>query len=41
MILTAAIFVGEGYGDGTLAELWMRKVIDQLPEELPLVGEVA
>jgi aminoglycoside/choline kinase family phosphotransferase len=41
MILTAAIFVGEGYGDGTLAELWMRKVIDQLPEELPVVGEVA
>ena len=37
----ALTFIGEGYGDGTLAELWMRKVIDQLPEELPVVGEVA
>tara|TARA_Y100000310_G_scaffold13566_1_gene13832 strand:- start:4910 stop:6148 length:1239 start_codon:yes stop_codon:yes gene_type:complete len=40
MILTAAIFVGEGYGDATLAELWMQKIIDQLPEEFPVVGQV-
>ena len=41
MVLMAAVFIGEGYGDATLAELWMTKVIDQLPEELPTIGEVA
>ena len=41
MVLMAAVFIGEGYGDATLTELWMTKVIDQLPEELPTIGEVA
>ena len=41
MVIMAAVFIGEGYGDATLAELWMTKVIDQLPEELPTIGEVA
>lgn len=41
MLLADAVFEGEGYGEDDLSTLWLRKIVTQLPEEPPVIGQVA
>jgi hypothetical protein len=40
MLLADAVFEGEGYGEDDMSTLWLRKLVAQLPEEPPVIGEV-
>lgn len=40
MLLADAVFEGEGYGEGDMSTLWLRKLVAQLPEEPPVIGQV-
>jgi hypothetical protein len=40
MMIADAVFEGEGYDGEHLASIWLKKITSQLPEELPVIGQV-